>query len=134
MTERGVTELAVEQGALTSEWMINQSLRVRFHLLESKSAIVSQVIAATIGGWSCGDPGPAQFDGSFQLDRLPVGAGRSYKIYAEPLDGPVDAGEIQSSIVGLCRNSQTDSGWPAPFACAVPNVMTNFTTRFRPGN
>ncbi len=49
MTERGVTELAVEQGALTSEWMINQSLRVRFHLLESKSAIVSQVIAATIG-------------------------------------------------------------------------------------
>ena len=28
--------------------MINQSLRVRFHLQESKSAIVSQVIAATI--------------------------------------------------------------------------------------
>jgi predicted HTH transcriptional regulator len=32
-----------------SERMTNQSLRVRFHLPESKSAIVSQVIAATIG-------------------------------------------------------------------------------------
>jgi hypothetical protein len=97
-------------------------------------AATGAVIAATIAGWSCGDPGPAQFDGSFHLDRLPVGAGRSYKIYAEPLDGPVDASEIQSSIVGLCRNGQTDGGWPALFACTVPDVMTNFTTRFQPGN
>ena len=48
MTQRGVTELVVEQGTLASERMINQSLRVCFHLLKSKSAIVSQVIAATI--------------------------------------------------------------------------------------
>jgi hypothetical protein len=45
MTQRGVTELVVEQGTLASERMINQSLRVCFHLLKSKSAIVSQVIA-----------------------------------------------------------------------------------------
>ena len=45
MTQRGVTELVVEQGALASERMINQSLRACFHLLESKSAIVSQAIA-----------------------------------------------------------------------------------------
>lgn len=31
-----------------SEKMTNQSLRERFHLPESKSAVVSQVIAATI--------------------------------------------------------------------------------------
>jgi predicted HTH transcriptional regulator len=31
-----------------SEWMTNQSLRERFRLPESKSAVVSQVIAATI--------------------------------------------------------------------------------------
>ena len=49
MTQRGVTELVVEQGTLASERMINQLLRVCFQLLESKSAIVSQVIAATIG-------------------------------------------------------------------------------------
>ena len=33
---------------VASEWMTNQSLRARFQLPESKSAIVSQVIAATI--------------------------------------------------------------------------------------
>jgi hypothetical protein len=49
MTQRGVSDLVVEQGTLASEWMINQLLRVCFHLLESESAIVSQVIAATIG-------------------------------------------------------------------------------------
>jgi ATP-dependent DNA helicase RecG len=49
MTQRGVIDLVVEQGTLVSEWMINQLRRVCFHPLESESAIVSQVIAATIG-------------------------------------------------------------------------------------
>jgi hypothetical protein len=33
---------------------------------------------------SCADPGPVQFDGSYEIDRLAVGD--DYMIYAEPLD------------------------------------------------
>ncbi len=88
------------------------------------------VVAATLGGWSCSDAGPAQFDGSYILERLPVN--RSYKVYVEPLDGPVTAGDISETTAALCRNSNTDPGWPAQFACDVPEVTTNFTTRVRP--
>jgi hypothetical protein len=44
------------------------------------------VIAGTLGGWSC-DPAnpPTRFDGSFDLERLPLG--RNYNLYAEPLIG-----------------------------------------------
>src|SRR5271163_11382 len=42
------------------------------------------VVAATIGGWSCTAPGPAQFDGSYEITRLPVG--ETYLVYAEPLN------------------------------------------------
>lgn len=90
------------------------------------------VVAGTLGGWSCSDPGPAQFDGFYILEHLPVGTAQSYKIYAEPLDGPVDAGEVRSTTAALCRNGTTDPGWPAQFACTVPAVTTNFTTRVRP--
>jgi hypothetical protein len=91
------------------------------------------VVAATLSGWSCSDPGPPQFDGSYVLERLPVGPNQSYKIYVEPLDGPVDAGEVSGPLAGLCRNVFTDPGWPAQFNCVVPDVDTNFTTRVRPG-
>lgn len=91
------------------------------------------VVAATLAGWSCSGAGPAQFDGSYSLERLPAGANRSYKIYVEPLDGPVEAGDIAASIERLCRNGLTDAGWPAQFACTVPRLTTNFTTRVRPG-
>jgi len=96
-------------------------------------AVTGAVVAGTLAGWSCSGAGPAQFDGSFSLERLPVAPGQGYKIYAEPLDGPVDAGEIGSSTAGLCRNTLTDPGWPPALACRVPAVMTNFTTRVRPG-
>ncbi len=89
------------------------------------------VVAAALAGWSCSSPGPAQFDGSFVLGHLPLN--RSYKLYVEPLDGPVTAPEISATTAALCRNSNTDPGWPAQFACMVPDVMTNFTTRVRPG-
>ncbi len=49
------------------------------------------IAAAVIAGWSCTDPGPAQFDGSFSIERLAVGSSQSYQIYAEPLDGPGNA-------------------------------------------
>ena len=37
------------------------------------------VTAAVMAGWSCGDPGPAQFDGTFSLQRLLVGTSQSYR-------------------------------------------------------
>jgi hypothetical protein len=40
------------------------------------------VMGATMGGWSCTAPGPAQFDGTYEIDALAVG--HSYTVYAEP--------------------------------------------------
>ena len=91
------------------------------------------VAAATIAGWTCADPGPPQFDGSYSFERLLVGASQNYQIYAEPLDGPVTLGDVISNPIGLCRNSATDPGWPAQFACAVPPSAAPFSVRIRPG-
>jgi hypothetical protein len=89
------------------------------------------VIAGTIGGWSCSAPGPTQFDGGYLIQKLPVG--RSYTVYAEPLDGAVSPSQIANVIETLCRNATTDAGWPAQFSCMVPAVNTEFTARTRPG-
>jgi matrixin len=91
------------------------------------------VAAATIAGWTCHDPGPAQFDGSYAFERLPVGPSRSYQVYAEPLDGPVTVGDVIYSATGLCRNSASDPGWPAQFACTLPPSAAPFSARVRPG-
>ncbi len=91
------------------------------------------VVAAMLAGWSCSGSGPPQFDGSYAIERLPLGANRRYKVYVEPLDGPVTPGDVLSSTAALCRNAITDPGWPAQFACTIPDVTTNFTTRVRPG-
>ena len=91
------------------------------------------VIAATIAGWSCIDPGPARFDGSYAFERLPVGASQSYQVYAEPLDGPVTLGDVIFSPTGLCRNSASDPGWPAQYACTLPPSAAPFSARVRPG-
>jgi len=88
------------------------------------------VIAGTLGGWSCQAPGPVQFDGSYTLAHLPVG--RSYNVYAEPLDGAVAPSEVSNALTTLCRNSITDPGWPSSQACVVPPVNLEFTTRTRP--
>ncbi len=87
------------------------------------------VIAATIAGWSCAIPGPAQFDGAYELDHLPIG--RSYTVYAEPLEGVVSPAQITPAIITLCRNPTTDPGWPPLQACVVPPAITSFTTRTR---
>lgn len=89
------------------------------------------VVGATIAGWSCAAPGPAQFDGSYEINRLPVG--HSYTIYAEPLNGVVDPSQISNATATLCRNSTTDPGWPPLQGCVVPAVDISFTTRTRPG-
>jgi hypothetical protein len=91
------------------------------------------VAAAVLAGWSCGDPGPAQFDGSFSLQRLKVGTSQSYQIYAEPLDGPVVLGNVIYNLTSLCRNSSTDPGWPERHGCRVPLSTAPFSARIRPG-
>lgn len=90
------------------------------------------VIGATLGGWSCVAPGPAQFDGTYEISHLPVG--HSYEVYAEPLDDTVYPSLISPAITTLCRNPTTDAGWPPLQACVVPPVDTSFTTRTRPGS
>jgi matrixin len=85
------------------------------------------VIGATIGGWSCAAPGPAQFDGSYAIDRLPLG--RGYTLYAELLNGVVDPSQISNATATLCRNPTTDPGWPPLQGCVVPEVAISFTTR-----
>ena len=87
------------------------------------------VIAGTLGGWSCAAPGPAQFDGAYEIDRLPVG--RSYTVYAEPMNGTVASAQVSPAIVSLCRNATTDPGWPPQQACVLPAADTSFTTRTR---
>jgi hypothetical protein len=87
------------------------------------------VIAGTIAGWSCAAPGPAQFDGSYHIERLPLG--HSYTVYAEPLNGVVSPAQISPAIATLCRNPATDPGWPPLQACVVPAANVSFTTRSR---
>jgi len=89
------------------------------------------VMGATIGGWSCTAPGPAQFDGTYEIDGLAVG--HSYTVYAEALNGAVDPSQFENAIVSLCRNTVSDPGWPALQGCVVPAVDVSFTARTRPG-
>jgi hypothetical protein len=88
------------------------------------------VVAGTLGGWSCAAVGPANFDGTYEIDRLPVG--HNYKIYAEPLDGVVSPATVTNALQSVCRNGESDVGWPASQACVVPPVVTDFTVRTRP--
>lgn len=89
------------------------------------------VIAGTIAGWSCADPGPAQFDGSYLLQHLPLG--HTYTVYAEPLNGVVAPLQLGNALLSLCRNAATDAGWPPQQGCVVPAVNAGFTTRALPG-
>jgi hypothetical protein len=91
------------------------------------------VTAAVLAGWSCNDPGPTQFDGVFSLQRLMVGTSQNYQIYAEPLDGPVSLGNVIYNLTSLCRNSTTDPGWPAQYACTAPPSAAPFSARIQPG-
>jgi len=88
------------------------------------------VMGATLGGWSCQAPGPAQFDGTYVINHLPVG--NTYAVYAEPLDGAVTPANVSPALTTLCRNSTTDPGWPLAQACVVPTPDTQFTTRTLP--
>ncbi|HXY79636.1 MAG TPA: matrixin family metalloprotease [Candidatus Bathyarchaeia archaeon] len=83
------------------------------------------VYAATLGGWSCNSANSAlQFDGSFDIERLPVG--HNYLIYAEPLVGLVAPSDFSNALNDLCSSS-------AP-ACTTPGVDTNFNPRILPAD
>jgi matrixin len=92
-------------------------------------AASGSVIAGTLGGWSCQAPGPAQFDGTYQIGALAVN--HNYKIYAEPLNSAVGPSEVSNALVSLCRNSTTDPGWPPLQSCVIPQPNLEFTTATR---
>ena len=82
------------------------------------------VIAGALAGWSCNATNPpAQFDGSFDIERLPVG--HSYLIYAEPLDGLVGPGDFSNALNDVCSSTTTA-------VCTTPAVNTNFNPRILP--
>jgi|HubBroStandDraft_6_1064221.scaffolds.fasta_scaffold00274_30 hypothetical protein len=84
------------------------------------------VIAGTLGGWSCGvTSASTQFDGSFAIQRLPVG--HSYILYAEPLDGLVVGTDFGDVLGDLCAPGATP-------ACTAPNVDINFNPRILPAS
>ena len=82
------------------------------------------VVAGALGGWSCNaSMPPTRFDGSFAINRLPVG--RNYELYAEPLDGLAQPGDVANAWSSLCRSDV------AP-PCASPPMHVNFAMRVRP--
>jgi hypothetical protein len=83
------------------------------------------VIAGTLGGWSCNAANPPPtFDGTYELDRLPVG--HSYIVYAEPIDGVATPGDFGQAVSELCGTGST-------MECSSPAVDTNFSVRILPG-
>ncbi len=87
-------------------------------------ADTGSVIAGTLGGWSCNaTTDTLQFDGTFAIERLPVG--RDYAIYAEPLVGLATPGEFGVALQDLCSSGGASE-------CATPTVDTDFNPRFRP--
>lgn len=84
------------------------------------------VIAATPSGWSCSVPaaGP-QFDGSYDIERLPVG--HKYIIYAEPLDGLAAPGDFSNALNDPCAQG---AGSP----CSTPAVNASFNPRILPAS
>lgn len=95
-------------------------------------AATGAVAAAAISGWSCRDPGPPVFDGSYTIQRLAVSSNQAYQVYAEPLDGPVSPADAFGSST-VCRNNLTDPGWPPQFACTEPAPVTTFSVGMRAG-
>jgi len=86
-------------------------------------ADTGSVFAAALGGWSCDSSNSKlKFDGSFDIERLPVG--HNFMIYAEPLVGLAAPSDFSTALNDLCASA-------AP-ACTVPAVDTNFDPRMRP--
>jgi hypothetical protein len=79
------------------------------------------VIAGRLGGWSCyPENPPTQFDGSYRIERLPVG--HNYNLYAEPLVGIAAPSDFGIALGDLCSSGGNAS-------CTTPAVNTNFNVR-----
>ncbi|MGO9590879.1 MAG: matrixin family metalloprotease [Candidatus Acidiferrales bacterium] len=84
------------------------------------------VIAGTLGGWTCDtSTSSLQFDGSFDIERLPVS--HNYLIYAEPLVGLAVPADFSIALGDLCASVSTS-------VCATPPVDTNFNPRILPAD
>ena len=84
-------------------------------------ASTGAVVAAAMAGWSCDAAHPpTRFDGSFDLERLPLN--RSYNLYAEPLVGLAAPADFSFVFAGLCSSSASP-------VCAAPAVNANFNIR-----
>lgn len=84
------------------------------------------VVAGAISGWSCNASGTApQFDGSYDIERLPVG--HNYMLYAEPLDGLATPANFSNALNDLCA---VGAGSP----CTTPAVNTSFNPRILPSH
>lgn len=89
-------------------------------------ADTGSVVAGALSGWSCDARNPpVQFDGSFDIERLP--AGHTYVLYAEPLDGLVAPSDFGVALGSLCP--QTGAS-----ACTLPAVNRNFNPRIGPSS
>lgn len=87
-------------------------------------ADTGSVIAGALSGWACDASNPPpQFDGSFDVERLPIG--HTYMLYAEPLDGLVAPGDFANALGDLCPKSGVS-------ACTLPPVNTNFNPHILP--
>ncbi len=89
-------------------------------------ADTGSVIAGTLAGWTCDASNPpSRFDGTFDIQRLPVG--HSYMIYAEPLDGLVAPSDFGIALNDICPPSATPP-------CVTPAVNAGFNPRVRPSS
>jgi hypothetical protein len=82
------------------------------------------ITASVLSGWSC-DPAnpPIQFDGTFDIERLPVN--HNYVIYAEPLVGLAGPADFSGAFDDICSTS-------GPSACVAPPADENFVPRVKP--
>ena len=82
------------------------------------------VAAGAISGWSCNASGTApQFDGSYDIERLPVG--RNYTVYAEPLDGLAAPADFSNALNTICARGSS---------CTSPGVNTSFNPTVLPAS
>jgi hypothetical protein len=89
-------------------------------------ADTGSVIAGTLGGWECNSSTASlQFDGAFDLERLPVG--HSYIVYAEPLSGLAVPSDFGIALGDLCATS-------GPNTCVTPVADTHFNPQVRPSS
>jgi hypothetical protein len=92
----------------------------------AENAETGAIVAAAMGGWSCNPSNPVpRFDGTYEIDRLPVGI--NYKIYVEPLDGLATSEDFYETANGICNSSGSKP-------CTAPAANTNFTTRVQPAS